>query len=200
MITFNRATLNKTFMEILIIVLVVVGLLALWLIATFNSLVKMRNRVDNAWSDIDTVLQERWDAVTQIVNTVKGAKNFEKDTLTQVTEARNMATKAGTPEEHAAAENMLTQSLKSLFAVAEAYPDLKATSNFQQLQEKIGQLEDKINSARRFYNGTVREFNTKIQVFPNNLFAGMLGFTKYEFYDAPSEVEQAPQINFDDKE
>lgn len=182
---------------VLIIVIAAIVLLALWLVAIFNGLVRLRNRVDNAWSDIDTVLQERWDAIGQIVSTVKGAKNFEQETLTKVIEARSMATKAGTPLEHAAAENMLTESLKSLFAVAEAYPELKATQNFQDLQAKIGQLEDKLNSARRFYNGTVRDFNTKIQVFPNNIVSGMLGFKKYEFYDAPSEIEKAPEISFE---
>ncbi len=180
----------------LIIVLVVVALIGLWLIAVFNGLIGLRNRVDEAWSDIEVQLKRRYDLIPNLVNTVKGYAKHEDSVFTKVTEARNQAMNAKTPGAHAQAENMLTDTLKSLFAVAEDYPDLKASDNFLHLQRELVDAEDKIQSARRFYNGQVRDFNTKQQVFPTNIFAGMLGFKHRDFFDAPDEVNKTPEVKF----
>lgn len=183
-------------MPVLIIVLVVVALIALWLIAVFNGLIGLRNRVDEAWSDIEVQMKRRYDLIPNLVNTVKGYAKHESGVFEEVTKARSQAMQAGTPAEHAEAENMLTGALKSLFAVSENYPDLKASDNFLHLQQELTDAEDKISSARRFYNGQVRDFNTKQQVFPTNMFASMLGFKAREFFDAPDEVNEAPQVAF----
>lgn len=180
----------------LYILLGVVVLLGLWLIGVFNGLVRLKNRVDEAWSDIEVQLKRRYDLIPNLVNSVKGYAKHEDSVFTKVTEARSNAMQAQTPAEHAQAEGMLTGALKSLFAVAESYPDLKASDNFLHLQQELTDAEDKISASRRFYNGNVRDFNTKIQVFPNNMVAGMLGFKKFEFFDAPDEVNAAPQVNF----
>lgn len=183
-------------MEILLIILGVIAILAVWLIAIFNGLIRLRNRVDEAWSDIEVQLKRRYDLIPNLVNTVKGYAKHEDSVFTKVTEARSNAMQAQTPAEHAAAENMLTGTLKSLFAVSENYPALQASENFLHLQRELVDAEDKIQAARRFYNGNVRDFNTKIQVFPNNMVAGMLGFKKYEFFEAPEEANQVPEVNF----
>ena len=183
-------------MEILLIILGVIAILAVWLIAVFNGLIRLRNRVDEAWSDIEVQLKRRYDLIPNLVNTVKGYAKHEDSVFTKVTEARSNAMQAQTPAEHAAAENMLTGTLKSLFAVSENYPALQASENFLHLQRELVDAEDKIQAARRFYNGNVRDFNTKIQVFPNNMVAGMLGFKKYEFFEAPEEANQVPEVNF----
>lgn len=187
-------------MEILtIVIFAVLGLAALvafWLIAVFNGLIKMRNRVDEAWSDIEVQLKRRYDLIPNLVNTVKGYAKHEDDVFTKVTEARSNAMQAGDPAEHAKAENMLSGALKSLFAVSENYPELKASDNFMHLQQELVDAEDKIQSSRRFYNGNVRDFNTKLQVFPTNMIGGMLGFKKYDFFDAPDEVNNAPEVKF----
>jgi LemA protein len=180
----------------LYILLGLVVLLGLWLIGVFNGLVRLKNRVDEAWSDIEVQLKRRYDLIPNLVNSVKGYAKHEDGVFTQVTEARSNAMQAQTPAEHAQAENMLTGALKSLFAVSEAYPDLKASDNFMHLQQELTDAEDKISASRRFYNGNVRDFNTKIQVFPNNMVAGILGFKKYEFFDAPEEVNAAPTVSF----
>lgn len=183
-------------MEIILIIIAVIAVAAFWLIAVFNGLVKLRNRVDEAWSDIDVQMKRRHNLIPNLINTVKGYADHEEKVFTKVTEARSQAMQAGTPEEHAQAENMLTGALKSLFAVSENYPALKANENFLHLQQELVDTEDKIQASRRFYNGNVRDFNTKIQVFPNNLIANMLGFTKYAFFDAPEEAEAVPEVKF----
>lgn len=180
---------------------VLAGLLlivAVFLIATYNKLVQLRQRVQNAWSQVDVQLKRRYDLIPNLVNTVKGYAQHEKDTLERVTQARNMAMEAGNITDQAKAENMLSGALKSLFAVAEAYPDLKANTNFMQLQTEISDTESKISFARQFFNDTVQIFNTKIEVFPNNLVAGMLGFQMVDYFTLQGEVEarQNVKVNF----
>jgi LemA protein len=175
------------------IVLGVVVFGALFLIVTYNSLVKLKIRVDEAWSDITVQLKRRYDLIPNLVNTVQGYAKHESGVFEKVTEARANAINAQSPAESAKAENMLTDALKSVFAVAEAYPDLKANENFKHLQEELVDTEDKIQASRRFYNGSVRELNTKIKVFPNNVFAGMLGFKEKEFFELNDAEEQAVQ-------
>jgi len=184
---------------ILVIVLGFAAIAALvlgWLVLTFNGLVVAKNRVEEALGDIEVQLKRRYDLIPNLVNTVKGYAKHEEGVFTKVTEARSQAMQASTPAEHAKAEGMLTQTLKSLFAVAESYPDLKASDNFRHLQTELVDAEDKIQASRRFYNGQVRDFNTKLQVFPTNLIGSMLGFKGYTFYDAPTEHEQNPQVQF----
>lgn len=172
---------------ILWVVLAIVAVIVIAGIAIYNGLVKSKVRVDEAWSDITVQLKRRLDLIPNLVETVKGYASHEKEVFEKVTEARANVVNANGVAETAKADNMFEQTLKSLFAVAEAYPDLKANQNFQQLQAELVDTEDKIQAARRFYNGAVRDLNTKIQVFPNNIFAGMLGFKAREFF----EVEEA---------
>lgn len=171
--------------------IVVVILLFLW--ATYNGLVRLKVRVDEAWSDITVQLKRRADLIPNLVNTVQGYAKHEKTVFEDVTAARAAVVGASSPKEAAKADNMLTDALKSVFAVAEAYPDLKASQNFSELQQELVDTEDKIQAARRFYNSGVRDLNTKVQVFPNNVFAGMLGFKQREFF----EVDDAEQANID---
>lgn len=175
------------------IVLGIVVLGALFLIFTYNGLVKLKIRVDEAWSDITVQLKRRYDLIPNLVNTVQGYAKHESGVFEKVTEARANAINAQGPAETAKAENMLTDALKSVFAVAEAYPDLKANENFKQLQDELVDTEDKIQASRRFYNGSVRELNTKIKVFPNNIFAGMLGFSEKEFFELDDTQAAAVQ-------
>lgn len=180
---------------------VLAGLLLIvvaFLIATYNKLVQLRQRVQNAWSQVDVQLKRRYDLIPNLVNTVKGYAQHEKDTLERVTQARNMAIEAGNITDQAKAENMLSGALKSLFAVAEAYPELKANTNFMQLQTEISDTESKISYARQFFNDTVQIFNTKIEVFPNNLVAGMMGFQMVDYFTLQGEVEarQNVKVNF----
>jgi LemA protein len=175
-------------MTVLIIVIVVVVLLGIFLAAMFNSLVRLNQQSDEAWSDITVQLKRRYDLIPNLVNTVKGYATHEKTVFEDVTAARANAMGANGVAETAKADNQFQQTLRSLFAVAEAYPDLKASQNFQELQAEITDTEDKIQASRRFYNGVVRDFNTKRKTFPTNFFAGMLGFRKdKEFY----EVDEA---------
>ncbi len=179
------------------ILLGVVVLLGAWFVLTYNNLITKRNRVDEAWSDIDVQLKRRYDLIPNVVETVRGYAKHESSTFENVIKARSIAMGAQTLEEHAKAENMLTGALKSLFAVAEAYPELKASTNFLQLQDELRDAEDKIQAARRFYNGNVRDFNTALQVFPTNLIAGMFGFTARQFFELANEAERAaPQVKF----
>ncbi|MBP9869097.1 LemA family protein [Patescibacteria group bacterium] len=171
-------------------------LIGLWAIATFNGLITLKNRTDEAWSDIDVQLKRRYDLIPNLVETVKGYAGHESATMEKVIQARNMAMGAKTMGEHVQAENMLSQTLKSLFAVSEAYPDLKANTNFLQLQQELTDTEDKIQASRRFYNGNVRDFNTKLQVFPTNMIGGMLGFTKREFFEITEAEKANPQVKF----
>jgi len=183
----------------IVIILVVLGVVILWFIAVYNGLIKTRNRVDEAWSDIEVQLKRRYDLIPNLVNTVKGYAKHESGVFEKVTQARSQAMQAGgTAHDKAAAENMLSGALKSLFAVAESYPDLKANQNFGQLQGDLRDTEDKIQASRRFYNGMVRDFNTKLQVFPTNLVAGLLGFIKREFFDIDEKGPegQNPNVQF----
>lgn len=165
------------------VLLAVVGLLVVALIVIYNGLVKSKIRVDEAWSDITVQLKRRVDLIPNLVETVKGYAKHEKSVFEEVTKARTAMTNASGVAETAEADNMLTGALKSLFAVAEAYPDLKANTNFQDLQAELVDTEDKIQAARRFYNASVREFNTKVKVFPTVLFARLLGFSEREFFE-----------------
>lgn len=172
-----------------------------WLIAVYNGLIRLKNRVDEAFSDIDVQLKRRYDLIPNLVETVKGYMQHEQQTLQKVTEARTSAmavhNKAGaTMGEKAQAENMLAGALKTLFAVAESYPDLKASQNFLQLQDELSDTENKIQAARRFYNGNVRDFNTKIQIFPNNLIAGLLKFKSFEFFSAEKDEKENVEVKF----
>lgn len=178
-------------MSPLIILLILVGVVALWLVMTYNGLITSRNRTDEAWSDIDVQLKRRYDLIPNLVNTVKGYAAHEAGTLEKVIAARNMAMSAGSnPAAKAEAENMLSGTLKSLFALTENYPDLKANQNFLSLQAELADTENKLLASRRFYNGNVRDFNTKLQVFPTNMFANMLGFTKRDFFEIDSAEER----------
>lgn len=182
------------------ILLGVIVLVALAAWVTYNSLVTLKVRVDEAWSDITVQLKRRADLIPNLVNTVKGYAKHESTVFDQVTEARSAVVNAGSPKEAAKADNMLTDALKSVFAVAEAYPDLKASQNFSELQQELVDTEDKIQAARRFYNGGVRDLNTKIQLFPNNIFASMLGFKSREFYEVDEaereKVEKPVDVEF----
>lgn len=166
-----------------IIILAVVLLLVAIVIFVYNSLVRAKVRTDEAWSDITVQLKRRYDLIPNLINTVKGYAKHEKTVFEEVTKARTQALSAQTVGEAAEADNVFQQALKSLFAVAENYPDLKANQNFEHLQAELVDTEDKIQAARRFYNGAVRDLNIKIQTFPTNIFAGMLGFKIREFFD-----------------
>jgi len=171
------------------------------LVFMYNGLVRAKNRVDEAYSDIDVQLKRRYDLIPNLMETVKGYMTHEKDTMVKLTEARTAAmavhdNKNATLAEREQAENTLAGTLKTLFAVTENYPDLKASQNFLQLQDELSDTENKIQASRRFYNGNVRDFNTQIQVFPTNLFAGMMKFVKYEFFAATEGERQNVQVKF----
>lgn len=174
---------------LIIIVVVVVAI-----IAVYNSLIRSKNRVDEAWSDIEVQLKRRYDLIPNLVNTVKGYAAQESGVLERVTEARTKAMGAQSVTEKLQDENQLSGTLKSLFAVAENYPDLKSNQNFMQLQSDLTDTENKIQASRRFYNGNVRDFNTKIEVFPTNLFANMLGFTKRAFFDIDDNGPESQNV------
>jgi LemA protein len=176
-------------MSPLIIVLVVLIGLVVVLVGMYNSLVTLSQRVKEAWADIDVQLKRRYDLIPNLVNTVKGSANFESSTLEKVVEARTKAMGAGTTQEHADAENMLTGALKSVFALAESYPDLKSNQNYLALQTELADTENKIQAARRFYNSTVMAYNTRIQTVPVNIIAKKYNFTEKEFFEL-SENEQ----------
>jgi LemA protein len=181
------------------IILGIIVVLVLWVIMIYNNLVAMRQRVGQAFADVDVQLKQRHDLVPNLVETVKGYASHERGTLDAVVKARNVAMAAQGPAAQAAAENMLTGALRQLFALSEAYPDLKANQNFQQLQAELSDIENKIAAARRFFNNAVQEYNTGIQQFPAALFASAFGFTQKEFFDLAEErkaLEQAPQVKF----
>jgi len=191
--------------DVLVPVLVVVGVIVvlivavgIYLWATYNSLVQLGVRVDEAWSDITVQLKRRADLIPNLIDTVKGYAAHEKAVFENVTRARAETLSASSPGEAGAAEGHLQQALKSLFAVAEAYPQLQASQNFLQLQAALVDTEDKIQASRRFYNGGVRELNTKIKVFPNNLFARNLGFTEREFFEVAdgAAIAEPPRVQF----
>lgn len=185
------------------IIIGVVVLLLVVIAAIYNGLVRAKVRVDEAWSDITVQLKRRADLIPNLVNTVKGYAKHESKVFEKVTEARAAVTQAQGPAETGKAENMFQSALKSLFAVAEAYPDLKANENFKELQAELVDTEDKIQASRRFYNGSVRDLNTKIQVFPTNIFAGMLGFRPREFFEVDegekAAIEKPTDVNFDEE-
>lgn len=184
----------------LYVILAVVGLLVIALIAIYNGLVKTKIRVDEAWSDITVQLKRRADLIPNLVETVKGYAKHEEGVFTKVTEARAAILNAGSDVKATAqADNMLTGALKSVFAVAEAYPELKASTNFQELQAELVDTEDKIQASRRFYNGSVRDLNTKIRVFPTVIFAKMLGFAEREFFELDEAENAAAQKPVDVK-
>ena len=181
------------------IVLGIIAVIVLWAIFSFNSFVSRINRTKEAWADIDVQLKRRYDLIPNLVAAVKGYAAHESAAFQNVTEARSRAMQAGTPNEKAQAENALTGTLKSLFAVAEAYPDLKANQNFLQLQQELGDTEDKIQAARRFYNGNVQDLNTAVQSFPSNVIAGMFGFKLMDLFqltDSESAAREPVQVSF----
>lgn len=181
---------------ILWIVVGVVVLVALFVWATYNGLVKTNVRAEEAWSDITVQMKRRFDLIPNLVKTVKGYAKHEAETLQKVTKARTDVM-SGSPAEAAKADNQITEALKSVFAVAESYPDLKANQNFLQLQDELVDTEDKIQAARRFYNGAVRELNTKVQMFPTNIFANMLGFKQREFFEVNNQAEVEKAVDVD---
>ncbi len=168
----------------------IIAVIILWLIGIYNALIRLKNRVDEAWSDIDVQLKRRYDLIPNLIETVKGYAAHESGLLEKVTQARTNAMQAQSPEAKGEAENMLSGALKSLFAVAENYPNLRASENFAKLQDELSDTENKIQASRRFYNGNVRDFNTKIQIFPNNLIAGLLNFKSREFFAIENEGER----------
>lgn len=179
------------------IALIVLGVLVVVGVVMYNGLVKLRVRVNNAWADIDVQLKRRYDLIPNIVETVKGYASHEKDTLEAVVQARNQAISAQGPAAQADAENVLTGALRQLFALAEAYPDLKAVNSFTELQETLEEVEESVQSARRYYNAVVRDYNTKTQVFPANLLANAFAFTRREFYALDDEAaREAPKVSF----
>jgi LemA protein len=183
-------------MEIWIVIAIVV-IIVLFVVGIYNGLIGRRNRVDEALSQIEVQLKRRWDLIPNLVNAVKGYMGFEQKVLTDVTEARANAVAAGAKgvAEQAAAENMLTSTLRSLFAVVENYPDLKANQNVLELQEQLTTTENQISFSRQHYNATVLDYNTAIQTIPNVLIAGPLGFTKRDFFDAEPEAAQVPKVD-----
>lgn len=181
---------------IIIGIIVIIGIFV-W--ATYNGLITLKNRVDEAWSDITVQLKRRADLIPNLVNTVKGYATHESGVFEAVTTARANSISAQGPKETAVADNQLEGALKSLFAVSEAYPDLKANQNFLELQTELVDTEDKIQASRRFYNSGVRDFNTKLQVFPNNVFAGGLGFSAKEFFELDAVSQAAAEKPVDVK-
>lgn len=179
-----------------IVIIAIVVVIVIALVALYNNLVKLRNMVDNAWAQIDVQLQRRIDLIPNLVETVKGYASHERGTLDEVTQARSAVMNATTPEGKMEADGLLTGALKSLFAVAEAYPDLKANVNFQQLQAELSNTEDKISYMRQSYNDTVMKYNTSIQTFPAVLVAGIMGFTKRDSFDAVAGSDVAPTVQF----
>ena len=181
------------------IVLGVIVVIVLWVIMIYNGLVTMRQRVNQAFADVDVQLKQRHDLIPNLVETVKGYAAHERGTLEEVVKARNAAMTAQGPAQQAAAENMLSGTLRQLFALSESYPDLKANTNFQQLQAELTDIENKLAASRRFFNNSVQEYNTGIQQFPAALFAGIFGFAPREFFDVGEErktLDQAPQVKF----
>jgi LemA protein len=183
-------------MSALVIVLIVVAVFILGGVGIYNSLVTLKNRVDEAWSDIDVQLKRRYDLIPNLINTVKGYATHERELFEKVTQARTAAMGAQTPADKQEAENMLSGTLKSLFAVSENYPDLKANQNFMELQRELSDTENKIQASRRFYNGNVRDFNIKIETFPSNIIAGMLNFVKREFFATDESEKENVKVQF----
>lgn len=197
MVIIHTSTFKEEYHMALWIILGAVAVLALWLMGTYNGLVRLRNLKEEGWSGIDVQLKRRSDLVPNLVETVKGYAGHEKDTLEKVIGARSAVMSAGTdPEARLKAENALTSTLRSLFAVAENYPDLKANANFINLQEQLSKIEDEIQMSRRYYNGAARNYNTAAQQFPAVLIAGAMGFHKAPYFEAEEEAKAVPQVKF----
>ena len=180
-----------------LMLLVALVLVALLIVSMYNGLIRLKNQTDEAWADIDVQLKRRYDLIPNLVSTIKGYAAHESGAFETITQARASALGSTTPGAKAQAENALAGTLKSLFAVAEAYPDLKANENFLKLQDELTDTENKVQAARRFYNGNVRDFNTKLQTFPTNIFGGMLGFIKREYFEITSANErEVPTVAF----
>ena len=178
-----------------IIIGIIVLILITWFISTYNKLIQGKNIVKNAWSQIDVQLKRRYDLIPNLVEIVKDYMSYEQETLENVTKARNMAMGASGMAQQAQAENMLTGALKSLFAVVENYPELKANENVMKLQEELTSTENRISYARQFYNDSVMRFNTMIEMFPTNILAGMFNFKAFEFFEAPEEERKNVKVN-----
>src|SRR3989339_332770 len=184
-------------MTTLYIVLGVIAVLVLWIVFAYNRFVVFNTRVKEAWADIDVQLKRRYDLIPNLIETVKGYMSHESEVFQKVTEARTKAISATGAESKAQAENMLSGALKTLFAVSENYPQLRASENFLKLQEELSDTENKIQAARRFYNNNVMDFNTRQEVFPSNLIALIFGFSKAEFFELKEESQrEAPKVNF----
>ena len=181
---------------VLWIILAIVSLLAIYVMATYNSLVTLRNRVKDQWSQIEVQLKRRADLIPNLVETVKGYASHEKETLDAVISARNKAVSATTPEAEMEANGELSQALGRLLAITEAYPDLKANTNFMDLQNQLKETEDKISYSRQFYNDTVLTYQNKIEKFPSNIIAGMFGFKPYKFFEAEEQDKKVPEVKF----
>jgi len=179
-----------------LIILIAVVAIVLWIVGVYNGLVTLKNRTDEAWSDIDVQLKRRYDLIPNLTETVKGYASHERELFQRVTEARTRAMGAQAPAEKAQAENILSGTLKTLFAVAENYPQLKASENFLELQRELTDTEDKIQAARRFYNANVRDFNIRLEVFPDMLIARQLGYTKREFFEIAGAEKEPVQVKF----
>ena len=179
-----------------IILIVVLVVIIAWVISTYNSLVQLRNKVRNAFAQVDTQLQRRFDLIPNLVETVKGYAGHEKDVLENITASRSGYMNASSNEQKLEMNNQLSSTLKSLFAVAENYPELKANTNFLKLQEDLSETEDKVGYARQFYNDAVTIYNNKLQMFPSNVIAGIFGFKEEALFDAADEANQAPRVQF----
>jgi len=180
----------------LVVILGIAAIFVLWLIYLYNRLIVLRNRINNAWSQIDVQLRRRYDLIPNLVETVKGYAAHEKEVFTKVTEARAAMAQAQTVAEQGQAQNMIAQALKSLFAVAEAYPELKANENFKMLQEELSGTESKIAYARQFYNDSVMAYNTLIQSFPANFFAALFGFTERDYFPMEEAAREPVKVQF----
>lgn len=185
-------------MTLIYILLAILALAALWLVFAYNRFVSLNTRAEEAFQDIEVQMKRRYDLIPNLVNTVKGYATHESTAFEKVTEARTRAMTAQTPAEHGQAENALSGALKSVFALAEAYPDLKANQNFLELQRELSDTENKIQAARRFYNANVRDLNISIDTFPSNIVAGMFNFAKKEFFDLPDDAaaQQPVEVKF----
>ncbi len=190
---FASNVLQSRYMTMIYVILGILAALIVWVILAYNRLVALTNRSEEAWSDIDVQMKRRYDLIPNLVETVKGYMTHERDTLESVTKARTQAMGAQTVDQHAEAENMLTGALKSLFAVAESYPDLKANTNFLELQRELSDTENKIQAARRFYNGVVQELQNALEQFPSNMIGSSFGFKTREFFKLAEGEEAARQ-------
>lgn len=176
--------------------LISLAIIGVMIVGLYNSLIKLKNKCEEGWADIDTQLKRRYDLIPNLVETVKGYAKHESGTLEKVIEARNIAMKAETPQDKEKAENAISGALKTIFALSESYPDLKANQNFLDLQKTLKEIEEHLQLSRRYYNATVRDFNTKIEVFPNNLLAGMFKFTKRDFFQANEGEKENVKVSF----